>query len=559
VTEHSGHGNSLLALKHGGILWRPLYALAPIMVCGLAQAAQIENGLGLDVEWDNSVRFSMADDFNSQGWSRAGQCNLEADGPAKLWAAACAQQYGLTTQRVDWWTELNIGTQDFGLHATADSWYDSEIEKKTSDNLPITLAPNLAAEKFIAIHSGQSGDGAVDLRDLFFYGKIMLADDEPVSVRLGRHALLWGESLFFTGNGIAGALAPVDGYLYQTVASYQSSTAFLPVDQVSLSWQPMNGVAVDFYDQFDWRRSIVDPYNAYASAADILGADNLRLIGLNPPGRGPTLFARTIDQTPGSSDQLGAALKFQRGDFDYGLYALSFNAKNPVLYLHAPAASGSIGSYTLEYPKDIGLTGISLSGPLGAATIGGELSGRWNMPLVTGGVLVPSGVRGDNNDHPLYPVGDTLHAQVSWNYATPPLPGIPGGASWSAEIAANDRLDVTANDAALGPGRTRLAAALRTVFEPQFFQVLPRLDLTLPVGFGYNFLGLSSVDSTMNRGTGDVSLGVSAVFDQVWTAQFNVTHYFGHGKNALVPGDSSAAGPSLDQFDFIAFSIQRTF
>jgi hypothetical protein len=523
-----------------------------------AGAVELDNGLGLDIEWDNSLRLSSAFDVNGQYRGPETQCDLADAGPATLSAASCSKRYGATTERVDWWTEFNIGRPEFGLHVTADSWYDNQYDKESSDNLPLILTPDLAGKKFIAVHSPQTGDGAVDLRDLFFYGRTVLGGDEPFAVRVGQHTLLWGESLFFPENGIAGGQAAVDGYLYQTAVSYQSSTAFLPVDQISTSWQPVNGVAVDVYYQFDWRRSLVDRYGAYASAADILGAENERLIGLDLPGRGPTLFARTIDQTPGPSGQFGAALKLQQGDFDYGLYALSFNAKDPVLYLRAPL-TGTTGAYTLEYPKDIGLTGLSFSGPLGAATIGGELSGRWNMPLVTGGVLVAPGVRADNNAHPLYPVGDTLHAQLSWTYATPPLPGIPGGANWSAELAGNDRLAVTANETALGPDRTRAAAALRTVFEPRFFQALPGLDLTVPIGFGYNFLGLSSVDSTMNRGTGDLSAGVAATFDEVWKAELNLTHYFGHGKNALVPLNNSAAGPPLDQFDSVALSIQRSF
>jgi len=551
VTVNLGPGKSLFKR-----LGPPSLTLA---LCGGALAGQIDNGLGLEIDWDNTIRFGAAQDVVGQSSPHGRRCDLQASGPALLSTQDCQQPYGATARRFDWWTELDIGAGDFGLHATVDSWYDWQYDKQTSDNLPVVLAPDLAGRRLIVLHSPQTGDGAVDLRDLFFYGKAMIADDEPVSFRLGRHALLWGESLFFTENGIAAGQVPVDSYLYQAVASYQSSDAFLPVNQISASWQPANGLAVDLYYQFEWRRSQISPYNAYASDADVIGADNLRLIGLDLPGLGPTLFSRARDQTPGSTDQFGAALKLQRGDIDYGLYGLSFNTKSPIAYLRAPAAAGGLGSYTLTYPKGIGLIGASMSGPLGPATIGGEVSGRWNMPLVTGGVLVPPGAQADNNDHPLYPVGDTVHAQLSWNYPVPPFSFLPGGASWTAEIAANDRVAVTANEGALAPGRTRFAAGFRTVFEPQFFQVLPRLDLTLPIGFGFNFLGVSSVDSTMNRGTGDVSLGIAATFDQVWRAEFDITHYFGHSKNAVVPLDASAAGPLLQQFDFVALSLERSF
>ena len=42
-----------------------------------------------------------------------------------------------------------------------------------------------------------------ELLDAFVFGKFELGDT-PATVRLGRHTLLWGESLFFGANGIAG-------------------------------------------------------------------------------------------------------------------------------------------------------------------------------------------------------------------------------------------------------------------------------------------------------------------------------------------------------------------
>lgn len=445
------------------------------------------------------AQFSLADQPNGEARISNYACELEVQGPALLSPRQCVRNYDLVAERGDFTSELNVGGPDFGLHATADIWYDAQYDKEAGDNLHLTLDPALAAAKYLTIHSPKNGEGEFDLRDLFLYGRTDIFGDEPLAVRFGRHALLWGESLFFTRDAIAGAQAPVDGYLYQsTSTTYGASTAFLPVAQISASWQPVNGLAVDLYYQAEWRRSEVVPYDAYSSASDVLGADNEREIGLSIPNaagvRIPTLFTRALDQTPGSTDQFGAAFKLQRGEVDYGLYGLSYNATLPALYFRAPSVSGGVGSYTLEYPKGIDLIGASLSAPLGAGTLGGEISGRWNMPLVTGGVLVPPGVQADNGAHPLYPVGNTLAAQLSWTYETPPLPWIPGGAHWSTEIAGNDRLAVTAGQAALAPDRTRAAMALRTVFEPQFFQVLPRLDLTLPIGLGINFLGLSSVD-----------------------------------------------------------------
>lgn len=455
----------------------------------------------------------------------------------------CSLQDRYTAQRIDWLSALDIGYRGFGLHASADTWYDARYPNAPTDT-----------------SSAKSGEAEVQFLDLFLYGTTAIADDQQLSFRLGRHTLLWGESLYFTANGIAAGQAPRDAYVYQTAASYQTGNSFVPVGQASVSWQPRSTLAIDGYYQFQWRRDRVNLDDAYASATDILEADNERSIGLTVPGLGPVLFRRSQDQTPGSSDQYGAALKWQHGDFDYGFYGLSFNAKTPVLYFHLPARP-SAASYTLEYPKGIEIYGMSVAGPLGDATFGAEISGRRNMPLVNAGIILPqtAGLQADNNSHPLYPLGDTAHAQASWSYQMPPLPILAGGANWTGEIAANSLLATTANANQLVPGRTRVSAALRTVFEPQFFQVLPRLDITTPIGLGYNFLGLSEVDPTMNRGTGDISGGITATFDQVWKGAVNLVHYLGTAKNGFVPFKLAGSRSSLAESDFIAVSVQRAF
>jgi hypothetical protein len=124
-------------------------------------------------------------------------------------------------------------------------------------------------------------------------------------------------------------------------------------------------------------------------------------------------------------------------------------------------------------------------------------------------------------------------------------------------MAGNHLLAVTANRDQLVPGRTSSAVALRSVFAPQFFQVLPRLDLTVPIGVGYNVIGLSEVIPEMNRGTGDVGIGLSATLDQSWTATLNLTHYFGASKIPFLY--AANACPRMSQWDYVAMTVQHSF
>ena len=164
------------------------------------------------------------------------------------------------------------------------------------------------------------------------------------------------------------------------------------------------------------------------------------------------------------------------------------------------------------------------------------------MPPGTGGNTISPGFQ-----DLAYAVGDTLQAQVSSVSTLSPGP-LWQGADLSAEIAANDRLSVTSNPALVDTGRDVFAAAIRAVFEPHYYQVLPALDLSLPIGLGYDFIGRSSEDSSMNNGSGDAEVGVSATYQTVWQGSLTLTHFFG-------PVDRQ----SFADRDFVSLSIERTF
>ena len=153
----------------------------------------------------------------------------------------------------------------------------------------------------------------------------------------------------------------------------------------------------------------------------------------------------------------------------------------------------------------------------------------------------------DGDDHPLYPIGDTLHGQVSstttfgrylfWRRAT-----------LNVEVAANERLDISKNATALDPTRDPFALSLQATFAPQEFEVLPALDISLPIGFGYGIVGRSSVDSTQNAGAGNLEFGISATYRTNWQGSLSFTHFIG----------APAHQPLADR-DFVSLGIQRTF
>ncbi|TAK98147.1 MAG: DUF1302 family protein, partial [Rhodospirillaceae bacterium] len=433
-----------------------------------------------------------------------------------------------------------------------------------------------------------------ELLNAYIYDTFTLAD-MPLALRVGRSNLLWGESLFFAGNGIAAGQAPVDEIKALSVPGSEAKEVYMPVAQAWISLQPRPGLAIEAYYQFEWRKDRLPGAGSYFSAADFLDAGGERVIV------GPTqFFSRSADQEAPNGGQYGLAVRFTDDSGDYGLYALRFHAKDPQVYLrlgpyngravtaagipalmaagtgvehqslygytpgniigspssplpatyyglYGNAATGEVGTYNLVYPRGIELYGASFSGYLGNATVAGEISGRRHMPLVSNPLVLLPNVVADGDHNARYAVGDTLHAQVS-TVVVLPQSTLWKGATFAAEIAVNHRLDVTLNPTALDPTRTRTAVSMRVAFEPQYFAVLPGLDLTVPLGFGYGLSGRSSIDQSQNAKTGDCEIGLSATYRTVWTGQVTFTHFIGATK----------IQPLADR-DFIAISVQRTF
>jgi hypothetical protein len=522
-----------------------------------ALGADLYQDDGWDIRWDNTLRYTVA--FRLSHYEGAVVSDPNADDGDRNFAP------GLISDRLDWLSEFDLSKGPFGVDVSATAWYDTVYHNSNNNDSPATFNPfSVPHNQFTRSTEELMGEDA-DLLNAFAYGSFD-AGDLPVSFRVGRHTLLWGESLFFANNGIAAGQAPVDAIKAASEPEAEAKEVYLPVDQASVTVQPNSDLSFSFYQQFEWRRTRLPASGSYFSDADFLDAGGERIIV------GPEQYLYRTPDTRGSAwGQYGAAMHFMLDDIDFGIYALRFNAKEPEIFSASfpdvlPGAQ-RVGDYWLVFPDGIKAYGASFSAPLGEDTLAGEISVRQNMPLVSQTLFSVAGGGGGGYGYtpalrgtvsaPLppqppfnvfsYAVGDTLQGQLSTVSVLSPGP-LWQGADFSAEVAANDRLNVTGGIGELSPNRDTVAAAVRAVFEPHYYEVLPALDLTLPVGLGYNLIGKSSVDSSMNNGAGDFELGVSATYQTVWQGSINFTHYFG-------PPDRQ---PFADR-DFVSLSVERTF
>lgn len=570
------------ARRGGGTGERPvlLLLLAAIATTAApARAAELFRSGDTAIRWDNTLKYSAGYRLGPADRALIQGPNAD-DGDRNF-------HVGVISNRFDILSELDATIGSLGASVSAAAWYDTIYKGAPDPDTSPQRASYPLADHFSADVEKLHG-GHAELLNAFVVGSADFGD-MPVAVRAGRHSLLWGESLFFAGNGIAAGQAPIDTIKALSVPLSRAKEVFMPVAQVSVSAQPRHDMVINAYYQFEWRKSRLPGVGSYFSAADFVDAGGYRLyVGRNQ------YLGRSASPDARDGGQFGLAVRFLQNEYDIGLYALRYHAKEPQLYLRPrpvagiasaateraagiererPAAYGSapgvyagpsnpfqsdpnfdfgtatgqLGAYYFVYPENIEVYGASFSGYLGESNVAAEISTRRRMPLASKALVVTGTVAADNDKNALYARGDTLHAQASLISALAPNEAWDS-ATFSAEIAANHRIGITRNAAAFDDSRTRFSAGVRALFEPVYFAVLPGMDLSVPISIGYGLTGRSSVDSGQNAKAGSFELGLSATYRAVWRGSLTLTRFIGD--------------PTRQAFadrHFVALSIQTTF
>ena len=556
---------------HCAVPGAALSRLATATLLGLAGPAalafEVETGNpDLKVLWDTTVKYSTGFRLKSPSQAIVGGPNYDTTSASYFPNTDDGDRNfkrGLVSNRLDVLSELDVSYQNVGARVSAAGWYDTVYQRNTNANdspgtaNPISVPYNQFTEATRRLHGG---DG--EFLDAFVFGKFKLGDTSA-SVRLGKHTLLYGESLMLGANGIAAAQASIDVVKAATVPNAQFKEFMMPINQVSGQLQISPAVTVGAYYMLDWQGDRLPGSGSYYSFMDSLGTGGERLIvGYSPAGN--VSFHREADMKAKKSGQGGVQLRFHVGDVDYGLYAVQWNDHGPSgLYLHpfagAPVASASglqVGTYQWVFHEGIRAVGGSFSTTLGNVNLAGEVSFRSNTPLDSDAQLDVVGA--NNSDNPLYAVGKSAHAQVNWIASIGPS-FLSREADFVGEIAWNRRLSITKNAAALNPNATRDASNIRFVFEPKYRQVMPGLDLSVPVGVGYGLSGNSSVvGAFLGKHTGDISVGLNGSYLDVWRFGLNLTHYFGDAAPFIDGGHRSFKQFFADR-DYLSHNVRRTF
>jgi hypothetical protein len=554
-------------------------AVAAALPCHPALAFEFDTGSDVKVSWNNTIKYSaayrlkdadprlLAGGYPGYGAADFTGYNLD-DGNQNF------RNKGVVSNRVDWLTELDVGTRNAGLRISAAAWYDS-VYNSSNDNASagsnagvLTGNGNQEFTKGTRILHGRNAE----LLDAFVFGKGSIGD-LPGTVRLGRHTLQYGESLFFGANGIANAQGPVDLVKLLSVPGAQFKEILRPVNQLSGQLQVLPNVSIGAYYQLEWRPTLIPGVGSYLSSYDAAGAGASAYL-VAPTNSGAPAFYTQPDMKARNAGQGGAQVKFTPAgtDIEFGLYAARYHDKTPYFYLgFAPAfPPGAPATVQAVYAEGIKTYGASASTVLGGVNVAAEVSVRRNTPLVSDPTpnflsRLGGGALADNSGNPAYAVGNSAHVNLSAIYVLPTNSLFQGG-SLLGELAWNRRTSVSFLGS-LDPNTTRDASAVRMIFEPAYYQVLTGLDLTVPIGLGYNIDGRSSTIFNFNGGSahgGDFNIGISGTYQQDWKFGISYVRFLGAAGTFLKNNPATntpilSYAQSLKDRDYISLNIKRAF
>lgn len=279
------------ALKFGVLLGTALFlgAASPV------RAFEVYSSEGATVRWDNTLKYSAALRLTKPLPALIRDPNSD-DGDRNF-------QSGIVSNRFDLLSEIDLsfasGEFTWGANVSGAAWYDAVYHGKTdaSESSPPGLYPAFA--RFVPPVRKLHGRHAELLNGFVYMGGSVAG--MPAVFRMGRHTVLWGESLFFAGNGIAAGQAPIDTIKALSVPVTRAKEVYMPVSQASISLQPSPSISLNAYYQFEWRKSRLPGAGSYFSAADFIDRGGGTASTLGPANT----YRGRVTRRPPMGDSLG--------------------------------------------------------------------------------------------------------------------------------------------------------------------------------------------------------------------------------------------------------------
>jgi len=479
-----------------------LHAIAGALALlgGSAGAAEIDTGNpDLKIRWDNTIRYNLG-------------ARVEKQDPRILAGSAYDEgdsKFGkgkIVTNRFDLLSEFDLNyAGTFGTRLTAAGWYDDAYRNRDVTS-PAGVATSYFNNQYNSKVKRYINGPSAEFLDAFAWANFN-AGDVPVNIKVGRHALVWGEGVFIGAHAISYSQAPTDGQKAVSSPGIETKEVVLPLNQISFKAQVTSDLTIAGQYFLEWKETRAPNGGGFLTGADT--APNVDQLGFTPtfaainqPGLKP--------KNTGNWGLMGR-LNVEAIDSTLGLYYREFTDYNPANGLQFLTFAGPLpATFRFIYPKNTKLIGLSLSKGIGPFSFGSELSYRKNAALNSSGV---------NNANDDVARGDTLHAIATASMLLPKTAVWETG-SLAFEFAYSRLQKVTTNPqlykgvgyaactavrtpgvAAGTPGNESDACSSKDFFQvaaslaPQWLAVAPSWDLSVPISINYGIKGVAPTSS----------------------------------------------------------------
>jgi len=328
-----------------------------------------------------------------------------------------------------------------------------------------------------------------------------------------------------------------------------------------------------------------------------------------PAASDTSAVPRIGDRDARDDGQFGAALRWLVGETELGFYAINYHSRLPLASLLAgekDAATpflrdANTASVFAEYPEDIQLYGLSFStpGPFGIA-LSGEYSYRPNLPvqistteltLAALGLPNQAGVPDDpETDQYIqgYRSVEAHQLQILAIKAIPNVlgatqaialfeaaafyqdlpdgikfngPGVylPSAQNGQVRVGGTVPVDFPYPNAVVANGSvqpgdegyaTKASFGVRLIGRLEYANVFSGVNMLPRIVYAGDLKGVSQF---FNEGSHSISLGVNAVYNQVWSADFSYTNFF--GGRVLKGTDCNAPAPVVPDLSLVPLPV----
>jgi hypothetical protein len=517
-------------------------AIGPLLVfASAAHAVNIDvDNPDFKIRWDNTVRYNLG--VRAQQQDPAIINTPPFDGSDLKF-----NRGDVVANRVDLLSEFDVTYKDaYGFRVSADAWYDQAYHDLSVKGTPGVYPGNVYTNYVTRYSRGPSAE----LLDAFVFGKVNLGE-VPVNLKVGRHNVYWGESLFSIANGIAYAQGGLDAIKGTANPGSQAKELFLPLNQVSALAQVTDELSVGAQYYLEWQPWRLPSGGTYFGTATFFNNEGGTFLAPGVPFNGDNV------NRPKNTGDWGAMARWSPAWLSgtVGVYYRQFTDKLPWLAI-APDFSES----HLEYARNTKLIGVSIAKNFAGISFGGEVSYRKNAALNSVNVTSQGAT------------GDTWHAlvnMVKYFGGNPLWDAAPLTAELSytglGRVTGNADKFAGVNSPACVGGEgngcvTRNALAINLQLEPVWYQVWPGVDLKLPLNFGIGLMGNGATLGSSQKGNGSWSVGVTAEVHNQWSATLS---YVGYMNQMTTVGNTvvanNAHGALYRDRGWVSLSLKSTF